>query len=242
MRSRFSLAPIAACFALLLPLASGSPARAAELPLGVELHRGVVADYGSVWVDEDPDGGLSFEIVLKPQVLGKRAELRQLYFNLDGEFTGLAVVEAMPETARHWLHRGRGWLRAAGARFDLGVAFWTPPSWLKRSWRRGRLRMPPPLQEIRFRLVADQVLSLEDLLPMSIGRKGEPVQVAVRVRNAALRGRPCSVVVGGLFLPEPEAEEEDEEPTQPPGDPGGVPPGCELLIDLITGEPVLVCP
>lgn len=215
---------------LLAGLWAGAGA-ADEFPLDVELRSGAVADYGSVFVEEQPDGSLFFEAVLNTQVLGRRASLNRLNFNLDGSYTGLRVVDVDPPNVRPSLMTRGGWLLADGARFDLALAFGRSVPWLLHHFRLLRRAGPSWLQEVRFVLVADQALSVDDLHPLSLSRSGQVAQVAARVSHTRMPGARRTLFVGGVRLMEPE-------PPPPPDDNGD----CEEVIDLITGEIILICP
>jgi hypothetical protein len=92
--------------------------------------------------------------------------------------------------------------------------------------------------------VADVPLGVEDLLPISMTKSGESVQMAVKMRRARIDGRRLRYV-GGVYEPTVEEPPVDETPTNEPPDPGDLPPapdGCRWQVDLFgNADPVLVC-
>jgi hypothetical protein len=181
-----------------------------------------------VQVEEDGSGGLAFELSIDPEVLGHRAHLHALYFNLDGDPTGLQVVTEDQVNLRYLLRPGRG--AALGARFDRVISF-------RRD--RGR-RSNGTLQTVHFTLLADTPLSTGDLLPLSFTTRGDAVHMAARIKRTRTGRCRRTMVVGGVLEPDPEPQPDQEPPPTP--DPDDIPIGCQIIIDLLTGEPVLVCP
>jgi hypothetical protein len=207
--------------ALFCVVATGKLATAADFPLTVDLRHAEVDDYGLVHVEEDGAGGLIFSVELDPEILGPRAHLRDLHFNLDGDLTGLEVLTHDPVPRRYRLRRHGGFRH--GTLFDVSISFGSD---------RGR-RSNGTLQEVSFSLVADDPLSVDDLLPMSFTRRGEALHMAASVMRASHKRHGYTVFLGAVYEPEPEPEPELEPE---------VPPGCELVLDLLTREPVIVCP
>ena len=214
--------------ALLFVLATGSTAMAADFPLTSELRHGAENDYGFVHVEEDGAGGLIFHAEIDPEILGSRAHLRKLYFNLDNDVEGLELLTHDPVPRRYRL-RSHGSSRHHDL-FDVSVYFGRD---------RGR-RSNGTLQEVNFSLVADGPLSVSDLLPLSFTRRGRALHMATHVMRAGHRRHGHTLFLGGVYEPEPEPDPEPE--PEPDPDPDlEVPPGCELVIDLLTGEPRVVC-
>jgi hypothetical protein len=182
----------------------GWPAAAAEFPLTLELDTGITQDFGTVWVEENGEGGLDFELSLDPNVLGSEADLHRLYFNLADGFSGLAVQShdavATPYRLRHYdLKKKQKRHGIAGAKFDFVVGFGNGAG------ERGN----GVLQEASFTLLANETLLVEEQFPLSRTAEGIMVQMAVHVQGSAYSG------VGGVLEPEPDPGEE------PGPDPGG---------------------
>jgi len=212
---------------LFLVVGTGSMATAADFPFTVELRHGEVDDYGLVYVEEDGAGGLIFSVELDPEILGPRAHLRNLHFNLDSDLEGLEVLTHDPVARRYRLRRHGGFKH--GTPFDVSISFGRD---------HGR-RSNGTLQEVSFSLVADGPLSVEDLLPLSFTRRGQVLHMAARVMRASHKRHGRTVFLGAIYEPDPDPGSELE---PEPGPELEVPPGCEVLVNLLTNEPVIVCP
>ncbi|MCB9725285.1 MAG: hypothetical protein H6748_14635 [Spirochaetaceae bacterium] len=235
-------------------------AAAAEFPLDVELRTARTAAFGSVVVEAETDGSLLFEVRVDPAVVGDRADLDALHFNLAEDVEGLTLetLDAVrrpyrlePVTPR-WGARG-----ADGARFDWRVDLDDRRSgrWMRRRGRHHPAHhglVDERLQTVHFRLRADRPLDLEDLLPVSMTHSGVTVHMAARLDHGVFEDERLCAIAGALdpaSLPAPEPEPEPTPEPPPPDDtvpnPGDVPPappGCTWVIDLFTGQPtVLEC-
>ncbi len=221
-----------------------SLAQAQHFPMTLELSSGEVADFGVVHVDVDEEGGLLFEVEIDPSVVGERASLHHLYFNLEPPVDRMRIETLDTETRRPFrIHRSRRRLARSGARFDWKVDLGRHRPH-KHSRRRPYSRDEAGMQQARFRISADRPLSLEDLLPLSTTRSGEVVQMALKLHAA---GSPAGHrrYVGGVW--EPPVVDPSSQTPQDPGLPDTsslppAPPGCRWLIDLLGGaDPVLTC-
>ncbi len=101
---------------------SAVPVMAEEFPLRVELSTGKMADFGTVNVEQD-GGGLLFNVQINTAVVGNRADLHRLYFNLHEPTTNLTVETLDGAAHPYSLRRGRRTLGGAGAFFDWSVDF-----------------------------------------------------------------------------------------------------------------------
>ena len=197
-------------FALLWPCLGS----AQSFPLTKELKRGDMDDYGVVFVEEDADGALVFDVAMDPEAVGEVATVRRLFFNLDLETSGL-WIESLDE-ANAWRLRvrpARRTLGHTGLRFDWRVDF-VP---MKGTGRGGDSRRDGGRMHARFRIFADAPLVVDDLMPSSIDRDGEGFQMVMDMkRGRSPEGDPVHWV-GGVFEPGPPPG--NDPPVEPPVEP-----------------------
>ena len=240
-------------------LLGASPAVAQEpdsgvFALSVELFRGVEAEFGDVVVEEDGAGGLHMTVSLDPAVAGPRASVHQVLVSMSmaGLPEGLSVVPDDPDAMRMSVRPQRGAWASAGAEFGAVVSM-KPHDDCRghrhaRHHRHGRHGHSGPVQAVGFTLMADQPLSLDDVLGMTATRRGVVTQIGVMALRADVgRHHPAEVaLLGGLFAPDAPAESDGEDDGGSPdnGEDGGVtiPPGCFGVLDPVTGAVVdVIC-
>jgi hypothetical protein len=153
-----------------------APAGAVSFPLTVQLSGGGTGTYGDIEVTET-GGDLAFEVTLDPS-LGANRDLRELYFNLEDGFTGLAISSTDVVNTPYVLSADPPVIGGAGAAFDWGVDFGNGPG-------------PPgngQLTSATFTLSANEALSIDDLLiTSSTNNPQNPVTVffAVNVQGSS---------------------------------------------------------
>lgn len=168
---------------------SGS-AGAVSFPLNVEFDDGLIGTFGNVEVTEVA-GDLQFQITLAP-LLGAGADLHELYFNLVGPETGLAISSSDVVNTAYALLTSPPVAGGAGSSFGFGVSF-------------GNGAGPPGngvLQTASFVLSADGALSVADLLVSSSTSQSIEVYLATHVQGTSLVPGVTSETVGSL-VPEP---------------------------------------
>jgi hypothetical protein len=225
----FAVVFILASFAV-----SAVPTSAEEFPLRVELRSGKTADFGSVSVVND-DGGLLFEVSVNSAVVGHRADLHRLYFNLHEPTTNLTIETLDTVRKDYSLRRGRRAIGSAGAYFDWSVDFESG-----RKAKKGKGN--DMLRHASFRILAgDEPLDVTDIMHMSASRANVNVQIAAHLRKASINGEQIRTV-GGFF--EAGSDTSDAPPpvddVPPPADDGlpAADEGCTWVIDIFTGEPL----
>jgi hypothetical protein len=185
LRSWFSIAA-----ALALGLFAANPAAAVSFPLNVEFDDGTIGTYGNVEVTEVA-GDLQFQITLDAS-LGAGADLHELYFNLVGMETGLAISSSDVVTTAYTLLTAPPVAGGAGSSFGFGVNF-------------GNGAGAPGngvLQTASFVLSADGALGVSDLLLSSSTSQDIEVYLAAHVQGTSLVPGVTSETVGSL-VPEP---------------------------------------
>ncbi len=204
---------------------SAVPTSAEEFPLRVELRSGETADFGSVSVIND-DGGLLFEVTVNSAVVGHRADLHRLYFNLHEPTTNLSIETLDTVSKDYALRRGRPAIASGGAFFDWSVDFGSGPD---AKHGNGVLR------HASFRILAgNEPLDVADIMHMSASRANVNVQIATHLQKASVNGKSIATV-GGFF------EAGSDTPDAPPPADDGLPApddGCSWVIDIFTGEPL----
>jgi hypothetical protein len=194
-------------------LAAASPSLAADpagcpnvFPLHVEFDDSLTGSFGSIEVQEDGLGGLAFYVELDPGALGPDADLHRLYFNLEGEPTGVGVETGDPVPTLYTVSVEPRVAGGAGSAFDLGVHFGNG------SGRKGN----GVLKSASFEMFADQALSVCDLSTWSSTASGIVVNMAVHVQNTALVEGSDSETLGGIgevsSQPEPDLEPASDMP------------------------------
>ncbi len=194
---------LAVACALSAGLMAAGAATAQTFPLTLELQTGQVDDFGVVHVAADIDGALVFDVEIDPDRVGVDASLRRLFFNLLPEPSALDI-ESLDDEQPHRLvvRESNRKLARSGARFDWRVDF-VPP---KRKGSAGRAQADA-FRRVRFRILADSPLVVEDLLPLSVTRDGEPLQMVVDLkRGRTPDGGDRVRWVGGVY----------EAPSEPP--------------------------
>lgn len=204
--------PIPALLMLVLGMSSASQALANDEPqcaeeaiLSHEFDYGISDVFGVVDVSESQDGGIDFVVEIDPKILGKRADLHRLYFNLDGEFSGVWVESADPVHTLYTVEADRSVAGGAGASFGYAVSFGNGAG------KKGN-RI---LQYATFTILADQVLKAEDLLLRSSTSEAIEAHIAIHVQGTDYVDG--SETIGGLLegdCPDPTAT-----PTPGPIDP-----------------------
>ncbi len=146
------------------------------------------AAYATVDVTQNGDD-LDFSITLGG-LLGAGEDLQDLYFNLVGAFTGLALTSDNAPQNAYTLSLSPSVKGGAGSSFDVGVNF-------------GNGAGPPGngvLGLATFTLSADQALTPMDLLESSFTSGGIEAQFAIHIQGT--NTSPGSETVGGV-VPEP---------------------------------------
>jgi hypothetical protein len=205
--SRIGAMALAGALTSLAPAAQADPP-AATLPLTVEFDTGATAKFGTVVVTEDGTGALSFDVTIHPHVLGPRADLHMLYFNLEGPVPGLAIATWDPVYTLYSLRTRPAVAGGAGSRFDFAVHFGNGAS------RSGN----GVLQHARFTLYATHALSLHQLLPLSSTSRGIVVNMAAHVQGTSFAKGAGSETVGGLLSPLPPEDPKDDPAPEDPKD------------------------
>jgi hypothetical protein len=176
--------------AVVLGLFAASSAGAVSFPLNVEFDDGTIGTFGNVEVTELA-GDLQFQITLNAS-LGAGADLHELYFNLSGTQTGLAISSSDVVNTAYTLLTGPPAAGGAGSSFGFGVSF-------------GNGAGPPGngvLQTASFVLSADGALGIGDLLVSSSTSQDIEVYLAAHVQGTSLVPGVTSETVGSL-VPEP---------------------------------------
>jgi PEP-CTERM motif len=184
LRSLLSLAAATA-----LGLFASASASAVSFPLNVEFDAGTIGTFGNVEVTEVA-GDLQFQITLDAS-LGGGADLHELYFNLVGPETGLAISSSDVVATPYTLLTAPQPAGGAGSSFGFGVSF-------------GNGAGGPGngvLQTASFVLSADGALSVADLLVSSSTSRNE-VYMAAHVQGTSLVPGVTSETVGSQ-VPEP---------------------------------------
>jgi hypothetical protein len=187
------LRPLLAVARVALLLCVAGSAGAVSFPLNVEFDDGTIDTFGNVDVTE-VGGDLRFDITLDTSTLGSQADLQELYFNLVGAETGLAITSTDVVTTPYSLLTSPSVRGGAGSSFDFGVNF-------------GNGAGPTgngTLQTASFVLSADGALAIADLLESSstAGEDGVEIYLAVHVQSTAFVTGEDSETVGSL-VPEP---------------------------------------
>ena len=167
-------------------------ALAASFDLEVEFDSGQIGTYGVVDIEQNA-GDLDFDIALDPS-LGDDADLHEVYFNLIGSFTGLAISTTDAPETLYELIADPSTRGGAGADFDYAINFGNGAG--KRG--NGRLTL------VSFTLSADQPLSIADLMETTLASGGSiEISFAAHVQGTSLF-RADSETVGGLVpVPQP---------------------------------------
>lgn len=172
-----------------LALLGAGSAGALSFPLNVEFDDGTIGTFGGVEVVE-VGGDLQFDITLDGS-LGAGADLHELYFNLAGSPTGLAISSTDVVNTDYELLFAPSVAGGAGATFGFGLSF-------------GNGAGPPGngvLQTASFLLSADGALSVNDLLVSSSTSQGIEVYLAAHVQGTSLTSATSETV--GSLVPEP---------------------------------------
>lgn len=146
------------------------------------------AQYATVVATQNGDD-IDFEVTLGG-LLGAGEDLHELYFNLDGAFSGLAVTTSNAPNSAYTVSTSPPVAGGAGSSFDFGVSF-------------GNGAGPPGngvLAFASFTLTADQALSVNDLLVSSFTSGGIEAQLALHIQGTNTAAG--SETVGGV-VPEP---------------------------------------
>jgi hypothetical protein len=182
--------------ALALGLGPGS-ASAIGFDLDVEFDTGQTGSFAHVTIEEDA-GALDFSIELD-DVLGDEADLHELYFNLLGSFTGVAISTGDAPTTPYTLSSDPPIRGGAGSDFDYAVNFGNGAG------SAGNGVLATATFTLTFTLTADpgQPLSIDDLLESSFASGGSiESQFAAHVQGTELIVGSDSETVGGV-VPEP---------------------------------------
>jgi hypothetical protein len=171
-----------------------SPAAASALSvtfeLEVEFDTGQTASYAEVTIEENA-GNLDFSVVLS-DALGSEADLHVLYFNLLGDFTGVAITTTDNPSRAYRLREDPSVRGGAGSSFDYGVNFGNGA---------GARNGNGILQAATFTLMADQPLAISDLLESSYAQGGS-IEIDMAAHIQGTNTPPGSESVGGQ-IPEP---------------------------------------
>jgi hypothetical protein len=177
-------------FALAALLAfAPAPARALSVPITFEFDDGIEGDYGTIEVEEDGSGGLSFEITLGPD-LGPDADLHYFYFNLLSDIPDLALTSDDVVATEYALigdSRVRG---GAGSGFDYAVFFGNGAG------GKGNGN----LGDASFTLSSEAGIDLGDLFELSSTSQGLEAHFAVHVQSTSTGANSETV---GAVIPEP---------------------------------------
>jgi hypothetical protein len=174
---------------------AASPAQAILFTLDTEFDAGLTGNFATVEVTES-GGGLDFIVSLAGSELGPNADLHEFYFNLAGDPTNVTLTTVSVVNTAFTLQLDPPVAGGAGSSFEYGVNF-------------GNGAGPPGngvLKEARFRIEADQPLSLSDLEVLSQTAQGIQVHAALHVQGTSLVSGSDSETVGGTIpAPEPGA-------------------------------------
>lgn len=182
-----SLAVVAA-----VGLSAATSASALTITLDRELDGGLLGNHATVTITES-SGALDFVISLAGTDLGAGGDLHELYFNLVGTPTGLALSNTNAPNSAYQLLSSPSIAGGAGISFEHGVSF-------------GNGAGGPGngvLKTASFRLSATQPLSLASLMQLSTTSGGASFNVALHVQGTTLVPGVTSETVGGLLVPEP---------------------------------------
>ena len=106
--------------------AGDASAGSTSATLAVQLGPQSTGNYGTVHVEEVSGGGLEFTISLNSSV-GRKADLREFYFNLPDQVAGLHLTDSECGggscTSPFELASGKSTSGGSGARFDYRVSF-----------------------------------------------------------------------------------------------------------------------
>jgi hypothetical protein len=225
--------------AVAAPAAAQSPA-SGVFSLDVELFRGTQAEFGDVVAEEDGAGGIHMVVSLDPTVTGPRASVHHVLVSMGmgGLPAGLSVVPDDPDGMRMIVHpQRRPWL-TMGAEFGAIVSM-EPRHDCRHHRHHGHHPCSAgPVQEVGFTLMADEPMSLGDVLGMTSTRNGVVTQIGVVAFGLDLgRHHRKPALLGGLFQADPvdDGTVDDGTGTGGTGD-GQVPPGCIGVRDPATGE------
>ena len=180
---------LAAAVSVTLGLASS--ASALTIPLSVDLGSGVTASYGSVTITQNGNA-LDFAVSLAGTVLGAASDLHELYFNLVGSPTGVAIGNTNAPHTAYTLVTNPTVAGGAGSSFEYGVGFGNGAG----NPGNGVLKLAT------FTLSADQPLTLAMLGQTSTTSGGVSVAMAAHVQGTSLIPGVTSQAVGGN-VPEP---------------------------------------
>jgi hypothetical protein len=182
-------AAYAVALAALLAFAP-APAEALTLPITFEFDDGIEGDYGTISVEEDGAGGLSFEITLGPD-LGPDADLHYFYFNLQDTLSDLVISSTDPVATAYSLSADPSVQGGAGSDFDYAVFF-------------GNGAGPNGngnLAHATFTISSPSTaLSLGDLSDLSSTSQGLESNFALHVQSTSTRANSETV---GAVIPEP---------------------------------------
>lgn len=184
VRSTLNAALLTATFFL------STSSSALTISLSRELDTGATGPYATLTISEVA-GDLDFVLSLAGTTLGADADLHELYFNLVGSPTGLAISSTNAPTTAYVLLASPPIAGGAGSAFEHGVSF-------------GNGAGPSGngvLKTASFRLSADQSLTIASLLLLSQTSAGLQMHVAAHVQGTSLPGA-TSETVGGI-VPEP---------------------------------------
>ena len=184
---------------LVIALVTSALASAQTFPLTRELQTGQLDEFGVVYVEADADGALVFDVDMDSDRVGAKASIRRLFFNLLPQTSGLRVEPlGDEESIRVVVRPARRKLARSGARFDWRIDVHP----LKGRARQGRGQdHSKALHRVRFRIFADAPLVVEDLLPISLTRDGEPVQMVVKMKQGRTPEAKSVRWIGGVYEP-----------------------------------------
>ena len=213
--NRFSRNPlgailIALCAAVVLVPTTAS----ADFLLRDAINGRMTADFGVVRVAEDGEGGLSIYISLNTEVLGERADLHQLYFNIVGDPGQLSGVTSDDYATPYEILVNPATKGGMASKFDFAIDFGAGSS------AKGNGR----LQEASFHIASDsRALVIDDLLEESMTRKPSGLSMHVA---AHIQGSGIPTVVGSWVSSTPppassEPPEEDPDESDDGGSDGG---------------------
>ena len=179
--------------ALQLAMASGN-AGAVTFALDTEFDTGEVGQFATVEISEE-GGNLAFLVLLDLDVLGMDSDLHLLYFNLEGDITGLMISDTDAPNTEYALSSDPAVAGGAGSSFDWSVEFGNG----------GGANGNGKLTSASFVLSADQGLSIDDLMSSSFASGGTiQIDMAAHVQGTSAFAGATSETVGGVIpIPEP---------------------------------------
>jgi hypothetical protein len=177
---------------IVVGLLAAGLAKAQSFPLVHELQTGQTDEFGVIHVEVDGEGALVFDVELNADRVGEKASIRRLFFNLLPETSDLWIESLDDEIPERLVVRpARRKLARSGARLDWRVDLLPP--------KKSRRGAPDSFQHVRFRIFADAPLTVEDLLPVSMTRDGDPVQMVVTMKRGRTPEGDRVRWVGGVY-------------------------------------------